>query len=109
VLAKTDQVSLPAGKAFTVEGVCVNDVAGRARLTMRLNGNQVLETTRTDSLDNGVQANITSGPLVWIANINLDYAGYAIVGLFFASWLIAIAVWRFGRIESRWSAHLASD
>ena len=55
------------------------------------------------------QANITSGPLGWIANINLDYAGYAIVGLFFVSWLIALAVWRFGRIESRWSAHLASD
>jgi high-affinity nickel-transport protein len=55
------------------------------------------------------QANITSGPLGWIANINLDYAGYAIVGLFFLSWLIALAVWRFGRIESRWSAHLASD
>jgi high-affinity nickel-transport protein len=55
------------------------------------------------------QANITSGPLGWIANINLDYAGYAIVVLFFVSWLIALAVWRFGRIESRWSAHLASD
>jgi len=55
------------------------------------------------------QANITSGPLGWIANINLDYAGYAIVGLFFVSWLVALAVWRFGRIESRWSAHLASD
>jgi high-affinity nickel-transport protein len=50
------------------------------------------------------QANITSGPLGWIANINLDYAGYAIVGLFLVSWLIALAVWRFGRIESRWSA-----
>ena len=56
VLAKTDQVRLPAGKAFTVEGVCVNDVAGRARLTMRINGNQVLETTRSDPLDNGVPA-----------------------------------------------------
>jgi nickel/cobalt transporter (NiCoT) family protein len=55
------------------------------------------------------QANITSGPLGWIANVNLDYAGYAIVALFFVSWLIALAIWRFGRIESRWSAHLASD
>jgi nickel/cobalt transporter (NiCoT) family protein len=55
------------------------------------------------------QANITSGPLAWIAAINLDYAGYAIVGLFFVSWIIALAVWRFGKIESRWTAHLASD
>jgi high-affinity nickel-transport protein len=53
------------------------------------------------------QAHITSGPLADIANIPLDYAGYAIVGLFFASWIIAIAVWRFGRIEQRWSANLS--
>ncbi len=33
---------------------------------------------------------ITSGPLATIANIHLDYAGYAIVGLFVVSWLIAL-------------------
>ncbi len=52
------------------------------------------------------QANITSGPLASIADIPLDYAGYGIVGLFFGAWLVAIAVWRFGRIDERWSAHL---
>lgn len=53
------------------------------------------------------QANITTGPLSWVANVNLDYAGYGIVGLFVVSWLIALAVWRFGRIEDKWSADLA--
>jgi high-affinity nickel-transport protein len=53
------------------------------------------------------QAHITGGPLSWVANINLDYAGYAIVGLFFASWVIALLVWKLGRIEEKWSAHLA--
>ena len=53
------------------------------------------------------QANITSGPLGWIANINLDNAGYGIVALFVVSWLVAVAIWRFGRIEEKWSAHLA--
>jgi high-affinity nickel-transport protein len=52
------------------------------------------------------QADITSGPLATIAGIDLDYAGYGIVGLFFVSWLIAMAVWRYGRIEERWSANL---
>lgn len=52
------------------------------------------------------QANITSGPIGWIASINLDYAGYGIVGLFVVSWAIAIGVWRFGNIEQRWSANL---
>ena len=42
-----------------------------------------------------------------IADIPLDYAGYGIVGLFVVSWLIAMAVWRFGRIEEKWSADLA--
>ena len=54
------------------------------------------------------QANITSGPIAAIASIPLDYAGYAIVGLFFVSWIIALAIWKFGRIEERWSSHLSS-
>ena len=46
---------------------------------------------------------IDSGPLAAVANINLDYAGYIIVGLFVVSWLIALSVWRVGKIEQRWS------
>jgi nickel/cobalt transporter (NiCoT) family protein len=53
------------------------------------------------------QASITSGPLAAIADIPLDYAGYGIVGLFITSWVVAIAVWKLGRIEERWSAPLA--
>jgi high-affinity nickel-transport protein len=55
------------------------------------------------------RADITSGPLAEIASIPLDYAGYAIVGLFVAAWVIALAVWKFGRIEERWSTAPASD
>src|SRR3954466_7564839 len=43
------------------------------------------------------QAHITTGPLAAIAAIPLDYAGYAIVGLFVVTWAIALAVWRIGR------------
>ena len=53
------------------------------------------------------QANITSGPIAAIAGIPLDYAGYGIVGLFVFAWVLALAVWRFGRIEERWSSDLA--
>jgi high-affinity nickel-transport protein len=49
---------------------------------------------------------ITSGPLAWIGNAPLDYVGYAIVGLFVLTWVGAIAVWKFGRIEQKWSANL---
>jgi high-affinity nickel-transport protein len=55
------------------------------------------------------QAGIRTGPLAAIANIPLDYAGYGIVALFVVAWLGALAVWRFGRIEERWSAKLAPN
>jgi nickel/cobalt transporter (NiCoT) family protein len=54
------------------------------------------------------EANITTGPLAEVASIPLDYAGYAIVGLFVVAWAIALAIWRFGRIEERWSSDLAN-
>ncbi|WP_432848433.1 HoxN/HupN/NixA family nickel/cobalt transporter [Amycolatopsis sp. CA-161197] len=49
---------------------------------------------------------ITHGPLAAIADVDLDYVGFAIVGLFIVTWLVALAVWRFGRIEEKWSARL---
>ncbi len=52
------------------------------------------------------QANITTGPLAAIGSIPLDYAGYGIVGLFFLAWITAMAVWRYGHIEERWSVDL---
>jgi high-affinity nickel-transport protein len=52
------------------------------------------------------QTGISSGPLLWVADIPLDYAGYGIVGLFVLSWLIALAIWRFGNIEQKWTAKL---
>jgi nickel/cobalt transporter (NiCoT) family protein len=55
------------------------------------------------------QAHITSGPLAKVADINLDYAGYAIVGLFIVAWIVAIATWHYGRIEQKWSAHLTAE
>jgi high-affinity nickel-transport protein len=54
------------------------------------------------------QAKITTGPLAAIAAIPLDYAGYGIVGLFFLAWIVALVVWRVGRIEQRWSANVAA-
>jgi nickel/cobalt transporter (NiCoT) family protein len=42
-----------------------------------------------------------------MASINLDYVGYGIVALFVISWVAALAVWRFGRIEERWSQNLS--
>jgi high-affinity nickel-transport protein len=46
---------------------------------------------------------IDSGPLAWIASLNLEYVGFVIVGLFVLTWGAAVAIWRFGRIEQRWT------
>jgi high-affinity nickel-transport protein len=58
----------------------------------------------------GVAANglgVDSGPLAWLGGIDLNDAGFVIVGVFVVAWLVALAVWRFGRIEQRWSDRLA--
>jgi high-affinity nickel-transport protein len=51
----------------------------------------------------GSRLGIETGPVAWISAIDLDHVGYAIVGLFALTWLVAVAVWRLGRIEERWS------
>lgn len=45
----------------------------------------------------------------WISGINLNNAGLAIVGLFAATWLAAIAYWKLGGVESRWQANQSGD
>jgi len=50
------------------------------------------------------RARIQEGPLAVIAAIPLDFVGYAIVALVVVVWLIAIAVWRWGDIERKWTA-----
>ena len=46
---------------------------------------------------------IRSGPLATIAGLDLNSVGYAIVGLFALTWIVAGLVWHFGRIEQRWT------
>jgi high-affinity nickel-transport protein len=46
---------------------------------------------------------------VWsaVAAININTLGFIIVAMFIVTWLGALAIWRFARIEERWSADLA--
>jgi high-affinity nickel-transport protein len=38
-------------------------------------------------------------------NLDINVLGYIIVGLFVATWAIALSVWHFGKIEQRWATH----
>jgi high-affinity nickel-transport protein len=49
---------------------------------------------------------LTGGVWDFFAGLDLNYVGYVIVGLFVATWVIALAVWRFGHIEEKWTAQL---
>jgi nickel/cobalt transporter (NiCoT) family protein len=42
---------------------------------------------------------------IWdfLSSVNLNTIGFVIVGMFVVTWLGAMAVWRFGRIEQRWA------
>ncbi|MCW2794098.1 MAG: nixA [Nocardioides sp.] len=50
---------------------------------------------------------ITTGPLAAIAGVDLEYVGYGIVLLFVVTWALSVAIWKLGRIDERWSAHLS--
>jgi high-affinity nickel-transport protein len=43
---------------------------------------------------------------VWFENIDINQLGFIIVGMFLATWAIALSIWRFGHIEERWSAQV---
>ena len=49
------------------------------------------------------QLNLKGGIWNWAANFNINSAGFFIVGLFVVTWVVALAIWRFGRVETRWA------
>jgi high-affinity nickel-transport protein len=40
------------------------------------------------------------------AGFNINTAGFVIVGMFLLTWVAAMLIWRFGRIEERWGGRL---
>jgi high-affinity nickel-transport protein len=48
------------------------------------------------------QLNLRGGFWSFADSFDLNTAGYWIVGTFVAVWLVAIAVWRYGKVEERW-------
>jgi len=39
----------------------------------------------------------------FMQNFNINKAGFIIVGVFVVTWVVALAIWRFGRIEQKWA------
>ena len=49
---------------------------------------------------------LSGGIWDFVSGLDLNIVGYFLVGLFVGTWVLAVAIWRFGRIEDRWSARL---
>jgi nickel/cobalt transporter (NiCoT) family protein len=46
---------------------------------------------------------MTGSVVDWFQNFNINTAGFIIVGMFVATWVVSLAIWRFARIEAKWS------
>ena len=55
----------------------------------------------------GKQAHLTGYFWRFMAAFDLNKAGYVIVGVFVVTWVVALAIWRFGQIEAKWDAGMA--
>ena len=52
---------------------------------------------------------LTGGFWDWLGAIDLNTIGFVIVGMFVATWAIALAIWHFGNIEERWTANVKTS
>jgi high-affinity nickel-transport protein len=57
----------------------------------------------------GQQAHLAGGFWAFVAGFNINKAGLVIAGVFVATWVIALAIWRFGQIEEKWDAAMIKE
>jgi high-affinity nickel-transport protein len=55
------------------------------------------------------EEHLTGGFWSVMANFNINVAGFCIAGLFLAVWVGALAYWRLGNVEARWTATVTPD
>jgi high-affinity nickel-transport protein len=51
----------------------------------------------------GHEGHLSGGFWSFIQDFNINTAGFFIVGVFVVTWVVALAVWHFGRLEERWA------
>jgi nickel/cobalt transporter (NiCoT) family protein len=49
---------------------------------------------------------LTGGIWTFTSELDLNTIGFVIVGIFVGVWAVSLLIWKFGRIEQRWSAEL---
>jgi high-affinity nickel-transport protein len=49
-------------------------------------------------------AHLTGSFWSFLAGFNINTAGFVIVGVFVVTWIVALCIWHFGRIEQKWES-----
>jgi len=55
----------------------------------------------------GQEFSLTGGFWDFMANFDINKAGFVIVGIFVLTWAVALSIWHFGHIEQRWDVAAA--
>jgi high-affinity nickel-transport protein len=55
----------------------------------------------------GSEYNLTGGFWSFMGRFNINQAGFVIVAIFVLTWIVALAIWHFGRIEQKWEVSAA--
>ena len=54
------------------------------------------------------QLNLSGGFWDYAIGFNINRAGFIIVGIFVVTWVAALSIWRFGKVEARWERSAAA-
>ncbi|HSZ41354.1 MAG TPA: HoxN/HupN/NixA family nickel/cobalt transporter [Trebonia sp.] len=55
----------------------------------------------------GQDGGLSGGFWSFMENFNINTAGFVIVGVFVLTWVVALAVWHFGKLEQKWDTSRA--
>jgi nickel/cobalt transporter (NiCoT) family protein len=55
----------------------------------------------------GSEYHLNGGFWTFMGNFDINKAGFVIVGIFIVTWIVALAIWHFGRLEERWDLQAA--
>jgi high-affinity nickel-transport protein len=56
----------------------------------------------------GQEYHLTSGFWAFMGDFDINKAGFVIVGVFVLTWVAALAIWHFGKIEQKWDTRQAA-
>jgi nickel/cobalt transporter (NiCoT) family protein len=57
----------------------------------------------------GQEAHLTGVFWAFMGNFNINKAGFVIAGVFVITWVVALAIWRFGQIEQKWDSAMLEN